>query len=335
MRSEAGALTATVIGSGNGIRRTLNVKSSDLPIEVACPVEMLQPTLRELGEREITLEQSGNHLVLTDENGSYKINGESIADFPRLHTLKDRFDTFSLNGRALKRAIDSVVFSVSSDELRPAMCGIYLEADSAVVNSVATDGHQIAVRKNEELKLPSSIILHRESARLLSTILDTDAIDCQIQDNNLVIRTSDTEAFGLLVSDTFPAYKMVMPSYEAPCRVMIPKAKLTGSVKRAGVYSDKSQRAVVLEITGQSMRVISRFEEQERTSEETLSVDHSGPDMKIAFNTERLLQVISATPVSDKEDVVLEFDAPNKGGYVRAENAPEFKSLLMPLQIAL
>lgn len=329
LRGSGQKLTATVNGVGAGIRSVLKDVHFGEPVECAVPIAILAETLKRLGEKEITLSQVGERVELLSGDGVYRINCESLKDEPA-------FPVFEkgqlINGGELKKSIDAVIFCASHDEIRYSMCGVFLEKGTNGMVAVATDATTIATYENKAIDLDKSLLIHRESARLLSSALPEGEVEFSYTDYKVLIRSADTEMFGLLIAERFVDYKMVLPVYESPCVVEIDKNILTRSLKRAGVYADKSRGAVILQIKGQQIDISAQNDQVDSKADESIACSHSGEDVRIAFNASRLIDAIGA--VNSEDNLVrLEIKSSRNGVYIKPGGEGSYKSMLMPLHL--
>src|SRR5690606_22105901 len=108
---------------------------------VAVPARRLLETLRQLPDIPVMFEvdEKGNVKFKTDK-GNYKLAGEKAADFPAIPTLDDG-QVIKSSTESMIRAIQKTSFAVSSDDLRPAMMGVYFQIGTEESKIVATDGH--------------------------------------------------------------------------------------------------------------------------------------------------------------------------------------------------
>ncbi|MDB5240525.1 MAG: polymerase subunit beta, partial [Spirosoma sp.] len=168
---------------------TLTVTASDLqttmttqiPVEasengaIAIPAKLLLDTLRSLPEQPVTInidtETFGTE-ILTD-NGRYKLSGENPIDFPKLPTVSKNMSV-EMTSDVLLGAINNTVFATSTDDLRPAMTGVYLQLSEDTATFVATDGHRLIRYRRTDLgggSSSQSLISPRKALQLLKASL--------------------------------------------------------------------------------------------------------------------------------------------------------------------
>src|SRR5690348_12489609 len=95
---------------------------------VCIPARILTDYLKSNPDQPLTFHVDKNSFAIdiTSDNGKYKIKGEDSADFPK-DPEADESTTFIMNSDVLSTAIHKTLFATSTDELRPAMTGVYFE----------------------------------------------------------------------------------------------------------------------------------------------------------------------------------------------------------------
>jgi DNA polymerase-3 subunit beta len=111
--------------------------------KICIPARILMDTLKNLPDQPLTFNIEKNYSVeITSDNGKYKIMGENPDAFPK-EPVADDTSSFETTSSALVTAINKTIFSVSSDDLRPAMTGVFFELDKKGLTFVATDAHRL------------------------------------------------------------------------------------------------------------------------------------------------------------------------------------------------
>ena len=94
---------------------------------VAIPARRLLETLRQLPNITVffSVDERKNINFRTDK-GNYKLVGDDADEFPEIPTLENGVE-ISASTENINTAIDKTLFAVSSDDLRPAMMGVYFK----------------------------------------------------------------------------------------------------------------------------------------------------------------------------------------------------------------
>src|SRR6187402_3744191 len=123
---------------------------TELPVEakqkgsICVPAKILLDTLKNLPEQPVTftIDSETYSIEISSDNGRYKLSGENATDFPKVPAVKNS-STVDISSDVLGRAISSTIFASSTDELKPAMTGVYFSLTEKSATFVATDGHRL------------------------------------------------------------------------------------------------------------------------------------------------------------------------------------------------
>ena len=164
---EHSQLTVTASDLQTVMITTLEVESQDTGA-IAVPARLLLDTLRGLPDQPITFkvdtETFGTEIIT--ENGRYKLSGENPIDFPKVPQVSKSLSV-EIGADVLGSAIANTIFAVSSDDLRPAMTGVFFELSTTGVQFVATDAHRLVRYKRTDAKAPKQIRLLCHASHLI------------------------------------------------------------------------------------------------------------------------------------------------------------------------
>ncbi len=161
---EKSTLTITASDMQTVMVSEVTVDSSDT-VSVAIPAKLLMDTLRSLPDQPITINISKDTfgVEITTSNGRFKIAGENPLDFPKAPQVNRNFN-IELDSHTLASAINNTLFATSTDDLRPAMTGVFVDIQEDSTTFVATDGHRLIRYRREDIKsaTPTTMILPRK-----------------------------------------------------------------------------------------------------------------------------------------------------------------------------
>src|SRR5215467_8546543 len=111
--------------------------------KVCIPAKILIDSLKNIPDQPLTFTIDKHFgIEITSDNGKYKVMGENPDNFPK-EPAADDTTSFTMTSEALVTAINKTLFAVSSDDLRPAMTGVFFELDKKGITFVATDAHRL------------------------------------------------------------------------------------------------------------------------------------------------------------------------------------------------
>jgi DNA polymerase-3 subunit beta len=254
--------------------------------------------------------------------------GENPDNFPKEPTADDTAG-ITLTSAALLTAINKTLFAVSSDDLRPAMTGVFFELSKDGVQFVATDAHRLVryKRLDTKAKQNSSFIVPKKPLNLLKNALpdNDDPITISFNNNHLFVDHGSTQMICRLIDARFPDYKVVIPS-DNPYRLIVNKHDFQNALRRVNVFSNKSTNQVALNITGNELQMASQDVDFSSEGTERMSCEYNGEDLQIAFNAKFLIEMLNA---ADTDEIVMELSTPNKAGLIKPSEQAEGEDLLM------
>lgn len=235
----------------------------------------------------------------------------------------------------LASMIDKTVFSVSPDEARYNLSGVYLEAAGpGGVRMVATDGHRLSMVEREApgFTMEGGAIIPRKGLQELRKILDqTGDQDVKLSlDGQLAyMKRGSTEVSMRLVEGEFPDYRGVIPK-ESKHAIAVDRDALFAAIKRAAIFSNERYHGVKFALTSGSLTVSSTSPEMGEASE-SLDVDFRGEEFAIGFNANYLREVLGVIPSGNKVELGLSDDV--SPGVVRTEADTKFTYVVMPMRL--
>lgn len=297
--------------------------------EVAIPGKILFDTLKALPEQPITIDvQEGrNSIEITSSYGKYKLSGDNPEDFPKI-PMPEGSETLTMGAATLGEAISKTVFATSTDELRQAMTGVYVQLDVSKVIFVATDAHKLVkyTFSGIESNVNSSFIIPKKSLTLLRSALPASGqVEVTVNKSNAFFNFSDHSLVCRLIDAQYPNYNAVIP-VENPNKLTVVRADLLQSLKRIAIYANKTTNQVVLNIDDGSLTIESQDVDFSNEATEQLTCQYEGEPMTIGFNAKFLIEMLG---VLDTDEIVLNMSAPNKAGIILPSEEPDDEELLM------
>ncbi len=304
--------------------------------KICIPARILMDTLKNLPDQPLTFNIEKNYAVeITSDNGKYKIMGENPDAFPK-EPVADDTTSFQTTSGALVTAINKTIFAVSSDDLRPAMTGVFFELDKKGLTFVATDAHRLVryVRTDVSCPKKETFIVPKKPLNLLKSALpdNEDAITLSYNSNHLFVVHGGTEMVCRLIDARFPDYRVVIPA-DNPYNLFLNRLEFQSALRRVVVFSNKSTNQVVLSVQGSQLQLAAQDVDFSFEGNERMSCRYDGGDMQIAFNARFLIEMLAAL---ETEEVKLELSTSTKAGLLKPAEQSEGEDVLMlvmPLMI--
>ena len=294
---------------------------------VAIPAKRLLDILKQLPNIPIFFEVDDSHQVtFTTDKGKYKLMGEEPQDYPGIPDML-KGDTLETEAELLKSAIQHTMFAVSSDDLRPAMMGVFFKIGPGGSTFVATDGHRLVKFENENLTSEKelSFIVPDKALQLMSKSLGDGACSISVSDKHIQISSDHVRMITRLINEQYPNYDSVIPRDNDKI-LLADRDQVLSTVKRVSVFSSVTTRQIRLQIAADKLTI--RAEDLDMSSEakETISCEYNGEDMEIGFNSRYLADMLSN--LGGKE-AKFEFSTPNRAGIIKPAEEAEGERMLM------
>jgi DNA polymerase-3 subunit beta len=289
----------------------------------------LLDSLKNIPEQPLTFNIDKNFGVeITSDNGKYKVMGENPDNFPK-EPAADDANSFTMTSTALVTAINKAIFAVSSDDLRPAMTGVFFELDTKGLSFVATDAHRLVKYTRSDVSCPQkdSFIVPKKPLQLLKTALpdNQDELNVSYNGNHLFVKHGGTELVCRLIDARFPDYKVVIP-VDNPYKMTVNRSAFQNALRRVSVFSNKSTNQVALSISGSELQLASQDVDFSFEGNERMACQYDGEDLQIAFNAKFLIEMLNG---ADTDDINMELSTPTKAGIIKPTEQGEGEELLM------
>ena len=159
-----------------------------------------------------------NKLHLESEKSSFNLNCISHSEFPLTDENFNK-NEFSINSKQLLKLLNKCKFSVSNDETRHYLSGIYIHQtevdDKNYLTAVATDSHRMSISKFKlEKKIEfEPIILPKKTIFQLCSLLDNYDGEVKIsnQKSKIKFELNNSILISKLIDGKFPNYVQVIP----------------------------------------------------------------------------------------------------------------------------
>jgi DNA polymerase-3 subunit beta len=326
---EKGKLTITASDLQTSMITQMEVEAKESG-SIAVPARILLDTLKNLPEQPVTfsIDEESFSVEISSDNGRYKLAGENATDFPKVPTVTEGY-TIEMSSDILHAAISHSIFATSSDELRPAMTGVYLQINNQNTTFVATDGHRlIRYRRNDITSdTKNAIIIPRKALNLVKNVLPSEksVVTLEFNSSNAFFHFENIRMICRLIDERYPDYENVIPR-DNENTMAIDRLEFLSSLKRIAIYANRTTNQVKLKIAGSELNISAEDLDFSNEANERLGCEHEGEDIVIGFNAKFLLEML--TNLENKE-IILKLSEPNRAGLLVPRDQSEQEDLLM------
>ncbi len=240
---------------------------------------------------------NSSKLQLESEKSIFNLNCISASEFP-LTDENFNENEFKINSKELLKLLNKCKFSISNDETRHYLSGIYFHQteveDKNYLTSVATDSHRMSISKirlNQKIDF-EPIILPKKTIFQLCTLLDNYDGDVKVSNikSKIKFELNNSILISKLIDGKFPNYVQVIPKNNQK-KLEVDLKLFLGCVDRVASVSLDKKDGVKFNLTKDTLK-LSVNNTNSGDGNETLNVkfDH---DLEISFNSRYLIDVAS------------------------------------------
>jgi len=247
-----------------------------------------------------------------------------------------------LNVADFREMIQQVAFAASTDEARPVLMGVLLQADKDKLTLAAADGFRLSVRKatlSTPAPAPMTAIIPARSLMELARVAPDGEETLQMaipkMRNQVVFRAKDVEVTSQLIDGAFPDYQQIIPR-KYTTRTLVSTAALLKACKQAEIFAREGSNVARINIKSASGQAQASELEISATSEETgknetvVEATVDGGGVLIAFNVKYMREALE---VIKTPNVALEMTAANAPGVLRPVGDDQFLHVIMPMHL--
>ena len=308
---------------------------------VALASRMLGEIVRSMPDGNVTVSVDETNYITKIESGQSKFNiqGLSSNEYPAAPILDEKF-VFTLTQNILKKLIRKTISFISLNEgKKPVLTGALFEIKNGTLNVAASDGHRLAVVR-EELKEnvnDAKFVIPRTTLNELSKILkdEDEPVKIIVSDRHVMFDFNEFQVYTRLLDGDFLNYEAII-SVVNTISVVVDKRVLTDSLERALLLinddiSAKSDKRVPVRFNIAYNKIDVSCITQKGQVNDTVSADIEGGELIIGFNCRFLLDALNGC---DDEKVKIEFSAPTSGCFMRSTTGDEsYSYMVLPVRL--
>ncbi len=299
---------------------------------VSLPAKLLVEIVSNLPSGPITLETVTDGLLVTAGKFRTTLKIVSPEDFP---TVNDKVPekNFSVPVEGLKRGLERVVFSVSTNETQAELCGVSVVSRAGELVMTGTDRYRLAESKIvipalKNFPLFSVIVPSRAILEVLKLLHDTSSeAKFGVADNQAVFQVGETVITTRLVDGQYPEYEAIIPK-EFSVSIIAKKQELLAALKTVSVFAKSSSGIAVAYEAGKDLIFSAKSQDAgEGVVEVSASVE--GRSDTILFNHKYLLDML---PFLTSEDVCVKLNNPSAPVVFSGVDDKDYLYLVMPIK---
>lgn len=330
----------------------------DVTIMAEIPAEVIVPGMACINGKSLfdvvkNLDETPLHLrslpndwsELSAGRAYFKLAGVVPTDFPEMK-VPAQVTWLTLPKSALRDLFDKTAFSISSDETRMNLNGVFFKVAPGTgdglgkLTMVSTDGHRLSkVELETEVtglagKDTHSAIIHKKGVAEVKRLFDGDydTLDVGFAKNLILFRgvspTATTTFLVRQIEDQYPDYSRVIPA-SSPTKVVVPRERLARAIRKNAILTSSKTFIIKIELAPGKLAVTASNPDYGEGRDE-LDVDYKGAGMVIGFNYNYLLDVLG---VVKGETIVFEMTDEFSPTVLTSPSEPGAVFVVMPMRV--
>ncbi len=302
---------------------------------VSVNARKLYEIVREAPEEIIQMKRLENEWVEIKSGRSFfKIVGMDAREFPQFPNFKGE-KLFSVRTSVLGEMIEKTIFSVSADETRRSLNGVFIEqGEGDNVRMIATDGHRLAFieRKIGSIGLEKGVNLPRKGLVELKKLLEEgeeEEVSIGFKENMVLVVKGNIELFMRLVDGDFPDYDKVIPRGN-PHIVRIKQDSFLQALRRVSILSSERYKGIKVEVKEGQMLISANNPDLGEAVEE-ITIDYHGKELTIGFNARYIIDVLGV--LTGGGDIDIELKDELSPSLIKKQGDEGYLYILMPMRL--
>jgi len=279
--------------------------------------------------------QNTNKLRLISGNSKFNLLCMPSDNFPLSDEIINE-ETFVVSGKKLLKLLNKTKISISNDETRHYLNGIYLhkidEDKKSFLLGVATDSHRLSSSKLEissQTKF-EPIILPKKTIFQLISLLEQNPNDIKISNNKSKIKFEIEN--GVLISKVidgrFPDYTKVVPKDNEKV-LEIKLSEFKTSIERVTTVSSDRKEGVKMNIS-QDLLQLSVNSPNTGEGVESLGIKFNSDNISVSFNGRYLIDIASQI---ESETIIINLKNPASPALINDLSDINSFHVVMPMKI--
>ena len=276
-----------------------------------------------------------NKLKLTSGNSKFNLLCLEADNFPLSNENMESKD-FEIDARQLLKLLNKAKISISNDETRHYLNGIYLHKtnleNKSFLTGVATDSHRLS---SSSLEIDSktdfeSIILPKKTIFQLISLLEQKANTIKISNTKSKIQFKMDRAvlISKVIDGRFPDYSKVVPKDNNKI-LEIKLSEFKNSIERVSTVSSDRKEGLKMNISKENLQFLVN-NPNSGEGIENIKAKFNSDDISISFNSRYLIDISSQI---ENDSIIIKLKDPSSPVLIKDLSDNRSYHVVMPMKI--
>ncbi len=291
----------------------------------------LVEAIRELRGESITVTVEKGGLLITTPETTLKINITTKDEYPVITWGEKEEWNEEIEPSVLEEILRMTSFSVSKDEIRPILTGIFFSSSGEVA---ATDGIRLSVfRPSQKIGLENAVVPLGFLQQLASIKEGKIKIRYDLKKKRIIALAQPTEGnYWLqtqLIEGNFPNYKEIVPQ-EFAYNLVVNKTLFEQQLRTVMVVAKNNGNLLKLNIKGKKMTLLAESSAFGSVKGEVEVENDQEKELVLALNGKFLQEAIG---VIDEEYLAIKLNTATSPIMIRGVEKDNYYHILMPINL--
>lgn len=296
---------------------------------ITIPARLMSDYIQNLPKGIIVLELDGTRLSIQCEHYRSTMNGVVADEYPALPEISEAMEA-SIPAAICKRAIQQTIITVSHDETRPILTGLFMHSHEGALYLAGTDGYRLSERRILDTEQDIRAVIPASTLQDIVRVMpdDCDEVRMQINDQQIKCTMDDVTITSRLIDGKYPDYRQLIPA-ESETVFESDVSELSRVCKIASLFARESGGSITIKADASSGTIsIHSLASQlgENVSEIEAKPTHDGT---ITVNSR---YIIEALGVVDASTIRFGFSGKLAPCVIRPTTDDSYTHIIMPLK---
>lgn len=270
-------------------------------------------------------------VTITSSSGEYKIQCMDPTDYPELPQRPEAAH-IELDRKSLMNALQLTTFAAATEETKQILAGVHFGLKNNTIELAATNGHRLSVVSNEidadsevTANIPSKALA--ELQRLLK-VGGGDVVMMDLSEKHAEFTVGKSRLSTRVLEVQYPNYRQLIPTSFAT-QTIVNRLDFLEATDRIAIMADQRNNVIKYSIDNTAIRA-SVDAQDVGSAIETISANHSGEPLTVAFNVRYLLDFLKTVK---SNDLLIQCNSPTSPVIFTPVSDAKMTYLVMPVRI--
>jgi len=320
------------------------VTATDLQVGIKCkcatkiieegattiPARLLSSILRELPGDEVHLTTDAKDITtITCGRSFFKIMGISKAEYPKEAEFPKE-EAFVIEQKILMDMLRKCVYSISREDSRYALMGLYFLLKDKRLTLVSTDGRRLSKADTPidiDNKFKKDFIIPLKAVEELGKLLSAEGeVKVFVEKSNAAFDLGHTRLTTRLIDGVFPDYERVIPE-SSQTKIKLPRDEFASLIRMVSTMTTEQSLMVRLKFEDEKLTLSTQTKEVGEARAD-MPVDYKGPNLEVGFNPLFFRDALNSVI---EDEVILELGDAQSPGVIKGDGT--FIHVIMPMRL--